>query len=125
MPGFPRRGFIVGFCLLSLFAIAWTSYARYGYPYDNLEFDRDTWMKEAGRSKIGVRYQMLDDLVANYLPVGMRKADVMQLLGEPTDDYETESNWTIPVSHVSDVERVVSVHFDADQRIRLVALYTE
>lgn len=55
-------------------------------PYGRRPFDSVQW-KAYKDQRDNRRYEMLDDLVANHLPLGMERAAVLELLGPPeTED---------------------------------------
>ncbi len=51
------------------------------------EFNQEVWLQEPNNNiltKNNPRMEMTSDLTTNYLKIGMRKSEVIDLLGEPT-----------------------------------------
>lgn len=54
-------------------------------PYAHRPFDSAQW-KAYKDQRDNKRYEMLDDLVANHLPLGMERAAVLEILGPPDSE---------------------------------------
>jgi len=50
------------------------------------KFDKDVWLKNQNSKSDNPRFDMVDDLVKNYLERGMERKEIVQLLGLPTYD---------------------------------------
>jgi len=60
-------------------------------PFDNKEFNRELWIDFHDRDELpNPRGEMLEDLTNNHLHKGMKKEEVINLLGLP--DYIVEDN---------------------------------
>ena len=57
-----------------------------------MSFDRSVWLDElAIRDEPYPRQQMLSDLLANHITMGMTRSDIVYLLGEPTETTHFQS----------------------------------
>lgn len=71
--------------LLATMVVSFFVYINY---YPHREFDKIAW-----DSDLHKRYELMDDLITNNKLAGKSKAEVRQLLGEGSSEYESD-NWS-------------------------------
>ena len=107
------------FCAITL--VSWLD------PFDDRAFDRADWLAADYTTRAG----MADDLIANKLPEGLQRSQVIHLLGEPQGIHEGPCevvgvSYSNPITYsyslgcwsgVADDANFIRVQFDAEDRL--------
>lgn len=95
---------------------------RYNQTYGDIAFEAEQW-NEALPGRDLVRSRMLADLMANYLPVGMKEADVFAIIGDPSGNEDEWRRWSIYDDRRRFGDVTLAIRFDKQRRILAVYSY--
>jgi hypothetical protein len=121
-----EKAAVTAFILLSVLAVGMETYTAV-LIHSHTKFDRAIWISDRKPDGIhSLRAPMADDVMHNYLHVGMAKKDVIKLLGGPDRNWDGSNEemyflgrWGIG----NDVYSYISISYSSSGRVNSIGFF--